>query len=326
MKLSKKILLFILMSFTVVAVYAQQSISVNAKIDSVQMWIGNQTRLRFEVNQSVKQKVTFPLFSDTIVGSLDIVKPAEIDTQKISDDRINVNANYIVTSFQDSLIYIPKFPFVVDGDTVWSNSLSIKVVQPFVVDTTSQQLADIKPIYNPPFDWKGVLQDIALVLLILVLLVLAYLLIKKYTKKSITKQEKPTEPKLPAHIEALQHLDRIKEEKIWQRGRVKEYHVELTDVIRHYINRMFNINSMEMTTDEILLRVKFLQVDKKGAYEALRQILQLADLAKFAKWEPETAENEMSLMNAYLFVNQTKIEERETLQSKSNNSKSNKEV
>ena len=66
---------------------------------------------------------------------------------------------------------------------------------------------------------------------------------------------------------------------------------------------------MEMTSGEILSHTEFLKVDKSGAYGALRQILTLADLVKFAKWNPAPNDNEMSLMNAYLFVNQTKVEE-----------------
>ena len=66
---------------------------------------------------------------------------------------------------------------------------------------------------------------------------------------------------------------------------------------------------MEMTSDEILNHVKFIKTDKEGAYKALRQILTLADLVKFAKWNPSPSDNELSMMNAYLFVNQTKVEE-----------------
>ena len=85
---------------------------------------------------------------------------------------------------------------------------------------------------------------------------------------------------------------------------------EITDIIRIYIEKMFNIRSLEMTSDEILDHVQFMKVDRSGAFDALRQILTLGDLVKFAKWNPSPSDNELSLMNAYLFVNQTKIEER----------------
>ena len=134
-------------------------------------------------------------------------------------------------------------------------------------------------------------------------------------KKPVFHTQTPEEI-IPANIEALRRLDKIKEEKIWQKGRVKEYHTELTDVLRTYIERVFNIPSMEMTSDEILRGSQFLKVDKPAAYEGLKQILRLADLVKFAKWNPETVENELSLMNAYLFVNQTTVEEIKSEESK----------
>lgn len=322
--LNKIWLLFPILIFTAINLHAQ-SFSVHAKIDSVQMWIGNQTNLQFEITQSPKEKITLPVFSDTIVGNLEIIKPAQVDTQQISTNQIGVRVNYVVTSFKDSLIYIPKYPFVLNEDTVWSNSLSIKIIQPFVVDTASHALADIKPIIQPPFDWKGFILKIILTLLIIALLAVVVWLIKKFRNKPIKIIPQKTIPYVPAHIEALKQLDRLKEEKSWQRGRIKEYHVELTDIIRHYVSRMFNINSMEMTSDEILRHAHFLNVDKKGGYEALRQILTLADLVKFAKYQPSAIDNEMSLMNAYLFVNQTKIEDMQDIASDSSNPKSSTE-
>jgi hypothetical protein len=56
----------------------------------------------------------------------------------------------MVTAFEDSLMYIPSYPFVNGNDTIWSKPLSLKVVQPFVIDTTSHQIADIKNVYTPP--------------------------------------------------------------------------------------------------------------------------------------------------------------------------------
>ncbi len=287
-----------------------QPVSVKAKMDSTQMWIGEQTALYFELVQKKNQRVLFPIFSDTIVGNLEIVEQAKLDTQAVSDDNIQVTARYVVTSFEDSLIYVPPMPFVAEnGDTSWSNSMSLRVIQPFEIDTASNSLADIKPVFKPKFDWGHFFQRILFILLLLALAVVLYIVIRKFVmKKPILKSEPKVEP-VPAHIEALNRLDKLKEAKLWQQGKTKEYHTELTETLRIYIEKMFNISSMEMTSDEILQNSEFLKVDKSGAYSALRQILTLADLVKFAKWNPAPNDNEMSMLNAYLFVNQTKIEE-----------------
>jgi len=291
-----------------VEMLSAQPVIIKAKIDSTQLWIGNQTGLSFEIIQPAGQRVVAPIFSDTIIGNLDIVEQAKYDTVKLPNNKIQVNVKFKVTSFQDSLIYVPRFPFLSGKDTVWSNSLSLKVVQPFVIDTAANSITDIKPVYKPPFNWRNFLQKMLLIALFLALAVILFILVRKFVmKKPVFHSETPKEI-IPPDVEALHRLDKIKEEKIWQKGRVKEYHTELTDTLRTYIEKVFNISSMEMTSDEILRNSLFLKTDKPSAYEGLKQILTLADLVKFAKWNPVPGENELSLMNAYLFVNQTTVE------------------
>jgi len=282
--------------------------TVNASLDSTVIWIGNQAHLTFEVSQQPNQKVSMPIFSDSIRG-LSLVEPVKIDTVKSPDGHILVKQHYLVTAFKDSLLYIPPFPFVLNGDTVWSKSLSLKVIQPFKIDTASNTIADIKPVLNPKFNWLNLLFIILLVLAIHGIIILIFTIYKKYFKKLPDLSSKEMKLLLPPYVVALNQLDRIKQEKPWQQGRSKEYHTELTDIVREYIERVFNINSMEMTSEEILEHLKNLKAEQKIAYTGLKQILQLADLVKFAKWNANPDEHELSLSNAYSFVNHTHVEE-----------------
>ena len=111
----------------------------------------------------------------------------------------------------------------------------------------------------------------------------------------------------PADEVALEKLDEIKAQKIWKDGKVKEYQTELTDVVREYIGRRFEVHSTEKTSDETLREMKPL-IDK-DLYGRLSKMLQLADLVKFAKWHTTPDENEQGLLTAYDFVNETKIVE-----------------
>lgn len=309
-----KLLHIFILLLTSIGFLSAQSVTVKAKIDSTQIWIGSQTAIHFEVIQSPNQKITLPIFSDTIVSALEIVQQQKLDTVKLSADKIQVNAHYVVTSFHDSLIYIPQFPFLEGKDTVLSNSLSLKVIQPFKIDTASNAITDIKPVFKPKFNWWQFIKNSMLIALVLVLAVLLYFLIRKFIgKKTVFVTEKP-KPNVPAYVEALEKLDKIKNEKAWQYGRIKEYHTELTDVVRNYIERAFNVNSMEITSGEILQNMLFLKADKPAAYDGLKHILQTADLVKFAKWTPSIADNELSLLDAYLFVNQTKTEDTKPLE------------
>lgn len=302
------LLLLLFFTFAHVDLWAQK-ITVNARIDSTVIWIGDQAHLSFEVSQQPKQRVNIPIFSDSIIGGLELVEPVKIDTVKSPDGHIQVTHSYTVTSFKDSLLYIPSYPFVINGDTVWSKSLSLKVVQPFKIDTASNKIADIKSVLEPKFDWIQLLYILLLILVIQGLIILIYWIYKTYFKKMPVLSENELKLLLPAHVVAFNQLDKLKQEKPWQAGRSKEYHTELTDVIREYVERMFNIKSMEMTSEEILDHLRMLRIEKKSTYLCLQQILKLADLVKFAKWDATTDEHELSLMNAYLFVNQTKIEE-----------------
>lgn len=305
----RKLFLFLLIiSFAHVDLWAQK-ITVTARLDSTVIWIGSQAHLTFEVSQQPKQKVSMPIFSDTIVGGLELVEPGKTDTVKSPDGHILIGQHYVVTSFKDSLIYIPPFPFVSNGDTAWSKSLSLKVVQPFKIDTASNKIADIKSVLEPRFDWMKLWFIILVVLAIHGLLILLFWLYKKYFKKQPVLSENEIKLLLPAHVVALTQLDKIKKEKPWQQGRSKEYHTELTDVIREYIERVYNVKSMEMTSEEILDQLRMLRLEKKSTYVGLQQIFKLADLVKFAKWNPTPDEHELSLLNAYSFINQTKIED-----------------
>ncbi len=286
-----------------------QSFTVNARIDSTMMWIGQQTQLTFEITQAKGKHIQTPVFSDSIPGGLELVEKVKTDTVQSQDGQIIVNQRYIVTAFEDSLLFIPPFPFVHEKDTVWSKSLSLKVIQPFAIDTASNALADIKNVFNPKFDWKGFFLKILFGLLLLLLAFLVFVLIRRIIQKKPVFEIKKAEPELPAHVIAIAELDKIKQDKPWQRNRDKEYHTALTDILRVYIEKVFGVTAMEMTSDEILEHLRFLNFEKKDAYLHLRQILALADLVKFARWKAAPDEHEMSLTNAYLFVNETKKEE-----------------
>ncbi|MDR0811610.1 MAG: BatD family protein [Paludibacter sp.] len=307
----RKLYFISLFSILAVAVSAQ-AISVSARIDSTSIWIGEQTRLTFEISQPEGQTVLAPLFSDSIVSGLEIVNAAKPDTTH-QDNHLVINQSFTLTSFDDTLYYIPPFPFVAGGDTFYSNSLSLKVIQPFEIDTASNQIADIKTVYTPPFNWKKFLLTLALVLLIaaivgLFVIFVVYKLIKRKKKpEEIVKYETRISP----YDFAIQQLARIKDEKLWQQNRAKEYHTELTDVVREFIDRNYSVPSLEMTSEEILDKLIFVNKENKPAYNTLKQILTLADLVKFAKWNPLPSENEQSLKDAYFFVEETAIKEKE---------------
>jgi hypothetical protein len=288
-------------------VYAQQ-FTVKASIDSTLILIGKQSHLSFEIAQPKNARVQFPLFSDTVITGVNILGKPRMDTIDLGHERIQVKQTYTITSFDTALYYIPSFKLVAGRDTFKTNPLSIKVIT-YNVDTAKQSIYDIKKIYSAPFNWKMVFLIVLIILLIIIVLAAVVYVIWKYIlKKPIPFIEKLMTPLLP-YQKALKELDHISSQKLWQHGREKEFYTRLTEVIRVYIEARFNIQALEMTSAEILDEAQMIQTEYPAAYDSLRKLLQVSDLAKFAQWHPLAEENELSLNICYLFVNQTKLEE-----------------
>ena len=280
---------------------------VSAAIDSTTLFIGDQTDLHLRATCEVGELVQLPVIDEQLIPGIEVVDRTIIDTTTLNDGRVQYNQYLTLTSFEDSLFYIEPLPFVSGDDTVWSESLMLNVVQPFELDSADMAITDIKGIYRAPIWWWGFLRWVLLALAVAGIGVGGYYLIT-YLQSRMGKREEDAvaaEPLRPAEEVALEKLDIIREQKIWQTGQVKEYHTQLTDVVREYIDRRFEVSSAEQTSDETLRAMRPLLNDKKDLYEQLRKMLTLADLVKFAKWTTTPDENEMSLRSAYAFVKET---------------------
>jgi hypothetical protein len=176
------------------------------------------------------------------------------------------------------------------------------------IDTT-RGLTDIKMPYGAPVTLKEVTPYILGVLLLGAIIFLILYSIKR-KKKNKPLFSLPVKPKEPPHIIALRELDRIKNEKIWQKDKTKQYYSEVTDVLRNYIEERFEIPAMEQTTDETLSSFRYRRdLINEKSMQNLSQILSLADLVKFAKYKPLPDDDNLTLVNSFFFVNETKKEE-----------------
>jgi len=280
---------------------------INATIDSTNILIGQQTKIHLEIAADRNQQLLLPLIPDTLMTGVEVLEISKIDTTDIGNDRMQLKYDYLITAFDSALYLLPPFKVISGIDTVYSPELALKV-STLPVDTESGKFYDIKDVRKPPFVLMDYLPGILLVLTILALIALAGFIIYRVVNKKSLVPFKKEEPYLPPHIRAIRQLDTIKAEKLWQMGKIKEYHSEITDTLRKYIEERFGVRAMEMTSGEILTCIqKFSDADE--VYNHLKQILILADFVKFAKYSPLPDENESSMANAYLFVNDTKKEE-----------------
>ncbi len=293
------------------------AIVVSASIDSTMLMIGDQTAMHLEVTSEPTEQVQMPVFGKELQDGIEIVKASPIDTTRLSDGRIKMSRELTLTSFKDSLFAIEPIAVASGEDTFWTEPMALNVVQPFEIDST-MAITDIKDIEKAPIWWWGIIRWVLLALLIAGLFVGAYYGVMWYRKHFLKDEEEAVEPELlrPADEVALEKLDEIKAQKIWKDGKVKEYQTELTDVVREYIGRRFDVQSTEKTSDETLKELKPIlvakgegleaNVDGKALYERLSKMLRTADLVKFAKWHTTPDENEQALTTAYDFVKETK--------------------
>ena len=114
-----------------------------------------------------------------------------------------------------------------------------------------------------------------------------------------------TPPPPPPHIVAIEALERLHNEKLWQNNKQKEYYSGLSDILRTYLAGQFEVGAMEMTTDEIVEALKGHDMAQKAKMD-LVAVLRDADLVKFAKAQFEAEDNELAYSKSYHFVEETK--------------------
>jgi hypothetical protein len=305
-----------------------QIVLVKAKLDTTVIEIGDQIWLKLSIEQGKTDKIAFPLLKDTIIKGIDVLQTLPIDTQNIKNSRLIISKKYLITAFDFGNFNIPAFPFKKASDTLYTNSLNLRV-NPVKLDSTEKAQIDTTQAF-PLFDIKGPLDTpwtlkefIQLyhwyiigffVISALVVLIIIYL---KRRPKNLPFIKLPEKPKEPAHLIALRELDALKEKKLWQKGFEKEYYLELSDIIRAYIENRYQIPTFERTSQELMAIIKFQKLLNENLFGELNHLLNLADLAKFAKYKPLPNENDLCLKNSYHFVEQTIMEETKSEEYKS---------
>lgn len=293
------ILFFAAFSFNVNA----QNIQAEAKLQQYTIKIGEQTKLFLSVRQPAKEHINFPKLVDTITGKLLVVSTGKPDTSADQNDKnsITVIQNYTITSFDAGTYTIPSFSIGSSKDVIKTNELTLQVVS-VKVDTT-KAIYDIKQPLAVSYtfldwlkdNWYWVLAGLA------VLLVACGLI---WYAKNKPKQEAVVEvakPDVPPHVIALNKLKELRDKKLWQQDEIKQYYIELSDVLREYLEKRYEIATHEKTTDEIFDGLKRKSITNENRTK-LKQLLVLSDLVKFAKERPLPAENDESMESAIGFV------------------------
>ena len=263
------------------AVFAQQK-RVETSIDTTKNKIGAQFNLTLKTNVDTLSNVVFP--SAPNFGRLEVIRSYVIDTIK-KGDRYELIKRYGLTQFDSGRYTIPSLRVIINNKSFLTDSIAIDIAN-VSVDTLKQKMFDIKSIATEPSDNSFIWKILLGLLLIGTIGTAIYL----WTKKRKPQQEVPEIYKTPIE-KATSLLQNLEKKALWQKGEIKAYYSELTDIARNYIEEAIEIPAMESTTSELILGLRAVSVKKKMALstetlENLEKVLKQADLVKFAKSRP----------------------------------------
>ena len=301
-------ILFLLLQMYVSVAFAQ--VTVDATIDSTQIYIGQQTGITLQVSADAGKSIELPHYDSLaqIVPGIEVVGMLPTDTDRVNDGkRLVLTQKYIVTSFDSALYYLPPMKVKVDGKEYDSQNLALKVYTVDVDTVHTETLCPSKGELAPPFSWEDWKPVIWFTLLFeLLVAALIYMAVRLAKNKPILRRINLRQ-RIAPHKLAMQKIEQIREDKLVQSEDSKEYYTQLTEALRQYISERFGFNAMEMTSTEI---IEHLEKDNdQEALAELRQLFQTADLVKFAKYTTLINENDRNLITAVEYINKTKIEE-----------------
>jgi hypothetical protein len=248
----------------------------------------------------------WPIWEDTIPGGLEILSTSKIDTilpQKDDPDQWDmiVEQSWEVTAWDSGYVVIPEI------EVMGEKSAPVMIQ---VVPTRTGEAPEMMPaaeIINIEWTlWDRIEKAAPYVLKALAALLLAlglFYLLKKVKRKKRVEIEMVV-PDIPPHITALEKLRKLEERKGWTKGEAKSFHVQLSEIIRTYIDARFSISSLESTTREAAAQIDLLDIsqsDKSNLISALR----LGDKIKFAKHTARTDDHIKVINTCIEFVENT---------------------
>ena len=279
----------------------------NSGIDNNNILIGDQVILHLRANPMQGE-----LLKDADLSALEEMEEIEVlnvsdwDTL-LSSNGLLLEKNVTITSFDSGYYYIPQIAVKYEENGQLKESYSPKLaIAVSTIPSDTIELAPIKEIISEPFALEDLIPLVGSILIFGLLGLVAYYFWKRRNQEEELVEEIP-EVIRPAHEIALERLYALKQKELWQKGAVKPYHSELTYIVREYLENRYEIQALESTTDEILKDLAGLGFDPNWK-DKLREMLQAADLVKFAKAEPPADFHERMWQYAEDFVKETKKE------------------
>ena len=283
-----------------------QSPEIIASVDSNEILIGDHLTLNILVSHVPGQQILWPFWLDSL-GGFEVLEKSPIDTTARRGQLEEVQ-QLILTTFDSGFYEIPSLPFRYTQENS-SDTFSLGTqaqlieVHGIAVDTT-QAIKPIKTLLDAPITFREILPWLVVGVIGLLLIggLIYWFFIRKKAEPIFTG---PPPPTIPPHEIAMKKFAQLEQKKLWQEGEIKAYYVELTEIVREYLEGRYKVPALESTTDEIMgsLSSKGIPVFQ---FNQLKDLLIRADFTKFAKLRPGPSENMMSMEVARTFVKETR--------------------
>lgn len=305
-----------------------QNIYANGSIDKDSILAGQTFNYKLDVRMPNDYIVDWSEIKDTLSNNIDIIKRSDISMTPINNSNDVILSQLLtMTTFDTGYVEIPKIGLKYSKSTNDTNTYACYTehmdiyVKAVSIDTTMAY----KPIKMPikqNITFEETIPYVGGAIILAALILLAIYLIRKFNKKE-EKIEEEVKPQIPAIVTARERLSQLKESTLWQSGKFKEYYTDLTDIAREYLEGQFNIDAIEMTSDEILDEVRKLQLDN-STFSKLQNTLTTADLVKFAKANPSPSQNELAFNDINSFIEDSYVFHQEMEKKKAEEAKAKK--
>lgn len=288
--------------FSFLSVNAQIAPTVEAKIDTTKIRLGEEISYTVVVEADQLASVIFP--EGQTFSPLEVIESYKVDTS-FAQARMTLIKKYGLTQFDSGSYKIPRQRILIGDRTIQTDSFQVEVGN-VVLDTVNQGLYDIKPAIELPKDyskfWKYLLWIVPILLAIALFL---FWLLRRHKKRIEAEKYIPPFEQALASLEALDKTDFIASAKY------KEYYSTLTDTVRRYYDEKVYDRALESTTDEL---IEQLELEKDSGHidfnpqtiQQLKDIFKRADLVKFARINPPSGKAEADRLAIEQIVKETK--------------------
>jgi hypothetical protein len=280
-------------------------ISVESYVDRATITIGDRILYTLKIVTDPKVALEPPSLGSNL-GAFEVKDYKFYDPQKIKDGKVINKSEYLITTFTTGEYVIP--PITIRYTDPEGAKKEIRSEPLFIlvksVGASESDKEDIRGLKSP-IEIKESYWAYLIILPILALLTTGGFLYYRRRARGLAMPEIPEELRRPAWEVALMELNNLRDSDLLERKQIKRFFTVLSDIIRKYIQRRYEIPTLDRTTEEIRGEIKRAKPEQR-IVESVYSLLFFCDFVKFAKYVPSSEETEKSLSHAYDLVNTTR--------------------